>query len=229
MALYLHLLIKLSVGFAALFVATKSIGGREVKQLTVFDFISAIVMSELVGNVLFQEEATALHMVFAVAVWTLLIIGVDTVTMRSRAARRLFDGEPELIIEKGRIDKTVLKKHHLDLNELMSLLRQKEIFAVRDVAYAFLEPNGSLTLVRDGASGEAEEARSLSMPLIVDGHASHGALMRLGKDMAWLERQLRDRGFERVRDVFYAECRKEGPLHIQSQPDIPRRADAEDP
>ena len=219
MVFYLHLLIKLAVGFAALFAATKLIGGREVKQLTVFDFISAIVLSELVGNVLYQDEATALHMVFAIAVWTLLIIGIDTVTMHSRPARRLFDGEPDLIIEKGHIDKSVLKKHHLDLNELMSLLRQKEVFAVRDVVYAFLEPNGSLTLVRSKAGEESgEDAVSLSMPVIVDGHASHGALARLGKDVDWLERQVTSLGFGRIKDVFYAECREGGSLHIQSQP-----------
>ncbi|MFC4102076.1 DUF421 domain-containing protein [Paenibacillus xanthanilyticus] len=107
--MFLQLTIKLVVGFVVLFVVTKFIGGRELRQLNVFDFISAIVLSELVGNVLYQDEVNALHMSYALLLWTTLIYLIDKITLKFDNTRKLLDGETELVVEEGIINKMVLK------------------------------------------------------------------------------------------------------------------------
>ncbi|WP_438445855.1 DUF421 domain-containing protein [Gorillibacterium sp. sgz5001074] len=217
---YFHLSVKLLVGFVVLFVVARFIGGRELKKLNVFDFISAIVLSELVGNVLYQDEVTALHMSFALVFWTILIYIIDKMKLKIRKARSLFDGEPALIIEKGRIRKQVLKDKRLDLNELLVLLREKEIFSIREVDYAFLEGNGNLSVLRGRAadSGGGGEVQ-LPAQLILDGQIMTKTLNRIGRDSKWLNRELEEHGVSHVKDVFYAEYTEGSNLLVQKQPD----------
>ncbi|PZE21581.1 DUF421 domain-containing protein [Paenibacillus xerothermodurans] len=211
MELFLHLSVKLVVGFIALFIMTKLIGAREVKQLTVFDFISAIVLSELVGNVLFVEQANAMHMIYAIAVWGSLIIIIDQITLKSSKARKLLDGEPDIIIEQAKINKSTLKKHNMDINELLSLLRQKDVFTVREVRLAFLEPNGSLSLIR-------YNAEQLAVPVIIDGNIAETALNRIGKDQMWLDAEIKRQGYQHAGQILLAEYMEGEALHIQPQP-----------
>lgn len=148
MEIYAQIAIKLAIGFLLLFLVTKKIGGREIKNLNAFDFISAIVLSELVGNALYAEELHIGHMLFTIAIWVSLIISIDKITMKSNTIRDLVDGKPNILIKNGSIDKNQLKKNNMDLNELLSLLRQKDIFSVGDIEFAFLEPNGTISFVR---------------------------------------------------------------------------------
>lgn len=204
--MYLHLTIKLVVGFIALFVATKFIGGRELRQLNVFDFISAIVLSELVGNVLYQDDVNALQMSFAILFWTMLIYVIDKITLKFGKTRKFLDGESELVIEDGIIDRMVLKKHRLELNEFLGMLREKDVFSIREVRFAFIEPDGNLSVIK----GEKIEygggsLKDLPTPLIMDGRLIHKALFRIGKSEEWLRSELQKESIGEFQEVFYAE------------------------
>ena len=218
METFFHIFIKLLVGFVSLFVATKLIGGREVKQLTVFDFISAIVLSELVGNVLYADDSNAFHMIFAIVTWAILIISIDKITLKFKKSRPLLDGEPHLIIEQGIIDKSILKKHRIDLTELLSLLRQKDIFSIKEVAYAFIEPNGSISVLKQPQPESSQTGTpSLPVPLIMDGELSKQALKKINKEEQWLLKRLHAQGYERVEQIFYGEYNEGEKLHLQEQ------------
>ncbi|CAM5405572.1 hypothetical protein SSPIM334S_07811 [Streptomyces spiroverticillatus] len=47
---YVHLVVELTIGFAALFLMTKILGKAQFAQITPFDFISALILGEMVGN-----------------------------------------------------------------------------------------------------------------------------------------------------------------------------------
>lgn len=213
MELLLHVSAKLILGFLTLFIMTKLIGGREVKQLTVFDFISAIVLSELVGNVLFSEKANALHMIYAIVVWSFLILIVDKITMKSNKARKFLDGEPDIIIEQSKIDKGILKKHNMDINELLSLLRQKDVFSIREVDVAFLEPNGSISIMKSKTSPK----NKLGVPLIIDGQIVQAGVEKIGKSELWIEKEIKSQGYRHVGQILLAEYMEGEALHIQEQ------------
>ncbi len=48
--------IELVVGYIALFIMAKILGRTQITQITPFDFISALVLGELVGNGLYDSE-----------------------------------------------------------------------------------------------------------------------------------------------------------------------------
>ncbi|MEC3434952.1 DUF421 domain-containing protein, partial [Bacillus cereus] len=139
--------IELFVGFFVLLIATKILGKTQISQLTPFDFISAIVLGELVGNTIYDPEVKVWSILYAVLVWTVLIYAIEVITQKYRGTRRFFEGYPSIIIRNGYIDRDQLKSNHLDINQLQQMLRQqKDIFSIREVEYMILEPNGHISV-----------------------------------------------------------------------------------
>lgn len=55
---YFHLTIELLAGFVILFFIIKILGKSQISQLDPLDFISAVVIGNLVGDAIFDKEAT---------------------------------------------------------------------------------------------------------------------------------------------------------------------------
>lgn len=71
-----------------LLIATKILGKTQISQLTPFDFISAIVLGELVGNTIYDPEVKVWCILYAVLVWTVLIYAIEVITQKYRGTRR---------------------------------------------------------------------------------------------------------------------------------------------
>lgn len=79
---FIRIASELFVGFICLFFLTKLLGRATITQLTTFDFISALVLGELVGNALYDSEIGIGRIVFAVAVWGALIYFTEVITQK---------------------------------------------------------------------------------------------------------------------------------------------------
>ena len=107
---YLEILAELTIGYLALFITVKCLGKTQINQITPFDFISALVLGDLVSNAVFQEDISIVKILFSIAVWGSLIFITDIATQKSRRIRHLFEGKPSIIINHGKINMNELKK-----------------------------------------------------------------------------------------------------------------------
>ena len=53
---YLEILVELIIGYFALFITVKCLGKTQISQITPFDFISALVLGDLVSGAVFEEH-----------------------------------------------------------------------------------------------------------------------------------------------------------------------------
>lgn len=210
---YISILIELAVGFVALFFVTKILGKTQISQLTAFDFISALILGELVGNALYSQDTSFLHVIFAIVIWVSFIYLSEIATQKSMHLRRFFEGEPSILIHKGKILREALKKNYLDLNQLQHLLRTKDVFSIQDVDYAILETDGTINVLKKSAALPptrqelqlSKQEEEFGIGLILDGVLIHKNLKQVHKDTSWLLKQLKARGFHHYHDIFYAE------------------------
>ena len=100
---YLEILVELIIGYFALFITVKCLGKTQINQITPFDFISALVLGDLVSGAVFEEHISIVKILFAIAVWGSLIYLTDMASQKSRKLRRLFEGKPSIIINHGKI------------------------------------------------------------------------------------------------------------------------------
>ncbi|HWL12873.1 MAG TPA: DUF421 domain-containing protein [Ureibacillus sp.] len=206
--------IELVFGFFALLIAAKILGKTQISQLTPFDFISAMVLGELVGNSVYDDEIKIWSILYALLLWTVLIYTVEKLTQKFRGLRRTFEGHPSIIIRNGVIDRQQLTQNNLDINQLQQMLRQqKDIFSIREVEFMILEPNGQISVLRkpkyDSPTIEDLSLKQkqvyLPITLISDGIVVQDNLRESGHDEEWLLKQLKKRDITRVEDALYAE------------------------
>lgn len=224
-----QLTIELILGFFSLLFITRFLGKTQITQLTAFDFISALIMGELLGNAIYDDETGIVKILFAISVWGLLIFVIQIAGQKSITLRNLLEGKPSLVIQKGIINRQELKKNRTNLNELLTLLRDKDVFSIREVEYALLEPNGSLTVLRK-AEFDVPTLKDLNIPintktlpahLISDGIVLSQALQQIGKNESWLKDELKQQGYEDIDKIFYAEWRQEDGLYVNEKKQLP--------
>ena len=96
------------------------------------------------------------------------------------------------MIQNGEIDQQALRMLRLTAADLLEALRGKDIYDPRDVSYAVIETNGSLSVARrpdkEPATladlGVAVQQAQATVPLVVDGQVLEDNLRACGKDQA---------------------------------------------
>jgi uncharacterized membrane protein YcaP (DUF421 family) len=219
---YWNIFIESIFGFFILYVLTKVLGKSQISQITPFDFISAIILGELVGSALFEEKAGVLHIAFIIFIWGGLIYSVEIITQKFKRTRYLLEGSPEIVIRKGKLIRDVMAKNKLDINQLQHLLREKDVFSLKEVEYAILETNGAISVLKksDYQTPNRKDMKlapqpvQLSTTLINDGEIIYDNLEEKNLTEEWLIEQLKEQGFDDVKDVFYAEYMKDEDLLV---------------
>jgi uncharacterized membrane protein YcaP (DUF421 family) len=215
--------VELVVGYFALLILTKVLGKTQITQISAFDFISALILGELVGNSLYDKDISVWPILAAIFIWGSLIFTTEYFTQKFRRFRHIMEGTPAIVINKGKIDFQQLKKNHLDLNQLQHLLRAKDIFSVRECEYALLESNGTLSVLKKPMYENVQRADlnikpvhvSLALSLVVDGEIVYDNLKIVHQKEDWLMSELNKQGFQSAKDVLYAEWKEGESLLVQ--------------
>lgn len=220
---FLNITIELIIGFLALFFITKILGKTQFAQITPFDFISALILGEMVGNAIFDDNVSVWQILFAVAVWGLLIYFIEFLSQKFKGLRGLLEGQPTILIRKGEIDFQALKSNKLDINQLQTLVREKGHFSLTEAEYAILETDGTVSVLPKHSYSSPtkqdldikEKPVSLPIALILDGEAVKNNLSEAGFDENWLQEQLAAKNIHDYKDILYAEWHENRGLHIQ--------------
>ncbi|MCR8631581.1 DUF421 domain-containing protein [Paenibacillus radicis (ex Xue et al. 2023)] len=210
---FYYITVKLATAMVGLWLITKLLGKKEISQLTAFDFVSSLMLSEIVGNTLYDKDVHLTQLLYALALWTALSLGLEKLVQFIPGLSRHLNGTADLIIVNGQIDFAAMKRNNLDFDQLHTLLREQNIFSVREVGFAVFETNGNLS-VKKKTSLESvtrqdlqlpEEPLSLSLVLVENGRVQKKRLEHTGHSMKWLLKALKEQGAARIEDVLYAE------------------------
>lgn len=219
---FLPMLYETIFGFCALFALTKILGKTQISQLTAFDFIAALVLGELVGNALFDEKAGVLEIGYVIFLWGSLLFIVEMITQKYKGSRFLLEGKPAMIIQRGKLIYEELRKNKLDIGEVQHLLRMKDVFAIQEVEYAILEPNGDLSVLKKSpyqtpAKKDFDmlpKKPEIAMTLITDGEILYDNLAEADLTKEWLLDELLKQNYLSEKEVFYAEYLPDKPLFV---------------
>ncbi len=181
-------------------IAYRIMGKREIGQLGVIDLIVSILIAELVAISIEETENPIYLTIIPIAVLVILEVLFAYISIKSRKFRTLFDGKPSLIICNGKINYKEMVKQRYSLDDLLVSLRQQGIKELDNVEYAFLEPNGELSVFKYNLF---KLKSSYPMPLILDGSIQKGALKHIHKTEAWLKSELSNKNLT-YEDIFYA-------------------------
>lgn len=226
MITFASLTFELIVGFILLFIVVKVVGKKIINQVTPFTFIASIVLGELLGNALYDHEIGVKYIIYSMCLWGVILLFVEFLGQKSLFFRGAFEGKPSALIKNGLVDREELKKNRLNINQLQSLLRQSETFSIREVAFCYLEVNGSISILKKPKYQKTtlEDFNFLGKPAYVpvtvirDGEVLWDEIKDLGFDESWLNMQLQSQSVSNYKDVFIAEWLEGDGIFVQTYP-----------
>ncbi|RYL89789.1 DUF421 domain-containing protein [Sporolactobacillus sp. THM7-4] len=199
-------------------------GRASLSEATPFDFISMVVVGDFVSDAIYDKHANIIKVLFAIALWGILIALIDWITLKFNRSRGFFESQPELVIKNGIIDRKVLKKNKVDINHLQMHLRDKNVFSFREIEFAILEPNGKVSVIKKPKFEPATRgdlklpylSSSLPLTLISDGTIIRKNLKKIGKGEDWLKKELAQHDIGDPGKVMIAEWSEEDGLFVQT-------------
>lgn len=212
------------IGFAILLVFTRLTGKKQLSQMTIFTYITGITLGSMIGEMAIHGGTEFVEEIVSVILWGVFSFTVEYIGMKVPCMRTVLNSEPSIVIKRGKLQVDELRKMRLTLDDLMMLLREKDVFTVQDVWYAILEPHGELSVMKKApkqpASMESiglqpQNPSYLPSQLITDGKLITKNLLEFGKTEEWLTQELSKQGISSMKQVFYAELSGNGTLFIQ--------------
>lgn len=122
------------------------LGSRTIGQLSTVEFLLVIALGSAVGDGMFYPDVPLIHALLVVTIVVLANKGLDLLIARFKRAERLIDGQPQEVIRDGVIDRRFLASSTLGSSELFQKLREHSIDQIGQVALAYIEADGRLTV-----------------------------------------------------------------------------------
>lgn len=218
----LHTVIRTILAFLILIAVERLLGRRAISQMTFFDFALTITFGSVTANIGLDKNHT-----FTSGITMLLTLGIlggltGLMQLRSMRFKKFMSSEPVIVINNGEIVKKNMKKTRLTVSKLMSLLREKNCFNISDINFAIFENDGKLSVLPKAAKKPLTPSdmqmkppeKGLTKDIIIDGKVLYENLRYTNVTETWLMSELKSRGINNAKEVFYAAIETNGALYV---------------
>ncbi len=196
--------------YFALLLTMRLMGKRQLGEMELSEFVVAALIADLAAHPLQDMGIPLLNGLVPIAVLFCCEVLIAGLSMRFIRLRSLFFGKPSLLIVKGTINQTEMRRNRFTPDELLQELRSQGVTDIASIEYAILETDGKLNLIPFPAERPVTAAQ-LQLPtqdggyphiVVSDGRMLEANLRHLGLDPAWLREELTRQGVERMEDVY---------------------------
>ncbi len=135
--------------YAVVFLVIRLMGKRELSKVQPFELAIIILIADLAsapmssrGLSIFDGIVPIITLLVAYIIFTLLI-------QSSNKVQDVVCGTISVIIRDGKVIESELSKLQYTMADIMTQLRNKDVFKVQDVKCAIIETNGNLTVIKN--------------------------------------------------------------------------------
>lgn len=195
--------------YIIIIVTVRIMGKRQISELQTSELVVTLLMSNIASIPMQDTEQSMLSGIIPIFVLVVCEIFLSMLMLKNSNIRRAVCGKPVIIINDGKIDQKAMTDLRMSTEELFEELRQKDIFNIEDVAFAIIETNGKMSVLKKSASdtvtakqlGVQSKDKGMQAVVISDGEIAESSLEFCGLDKGWLRKIL---NLENVRlnDIF---------------------------
>ena len=201
---------------------TLFMGKRAIGELPVFDFLIVVILGALVGADI--ADPNIKHLPTAIAI---IFIGifqrvVANWKISNRKIGRLLTLEPTVVIQNGKFIHKNLKEIRYSIDNILQMLREKNVFDINEVETAIVEGNGTLSVLKKPHKNLVTRedlnivntTSLIALPVIIEGTIYSEVLTDFKLSEEWLIQQLSAQGINDINNVFFASINRHLELHV---------------
>ncbi|WP_294400838.1 DUF421 domain-containing protein [uncultured Clostridium sp.] len=204
-------------------------GKRQIGELQPYEFVITIMISDLASLPMQDQRYPLLQGIVPIITLLFLKTIITQIELKIQSARNVLDGEPCILIYKGKINYDALKKQQLNLDELFEELRLAKCFNLDEVQYAILENSGQLSILpknynnssssQDSSNGNSDNTSNITAELpkilIADGKINKKSITSIDKNDKWIMNTLEKHGIQSIDNILIAMYDTKGKFLVQ--------------
>lgn len=212
MSNFLNICIRTILVLIILFFITKMMGKKQISELNFFDYVVGITIGSIAADISLDIEKDMLAGIAALFIYGFISYIISFISIKSILARRFFIGVPTVLVEKGKIIESGLKKSKIDVNDLLMEARENGYFNLDEIDYALMEVNGNISFLpkekekpvtkRDMKIKCSNEG--LTVNAIIDSKYMANNMKAINKDKEWLDHELKVNGYDNYDNILLA-------------------------
>ena len=192
------------VMFVILFILVKLLGKKQIKNLTLYDYIISITLGSIAADCIISLDTPLYDGIIAVITFALIGYITSLLSYHNHAVEEIMDGEPLVLFENNNFNYTNLENAKLSVAKVLENCRLKGCFDIKELDCAVLEPSGDISILLKGnsqplTSNDLKEniqknskKQTLNHLIIVDGMINTEELKKAKKTKSWLTKYLKD-------------------------------------
>ncbi|WP_346886192.1 DUF421 domain-containing protein [Clostridium sp. UBA4395] len=197
-------------------------GKRSIGELPIFDFLVIIILASVVGADIADPAVPHIHTAVAIVLLGTFQRIVSKIIIKQRKLGHIITFEPTIIIQDGQFLVENLTKQRYSIDNVLQLLREKNIFDITSIHLAIIEANGKLSILKQSNKVPVtledldltNSHHTISYPVILDGKVYEDVLKKLNLNKLWLHEQLLNSNINNTKEVFFASVNDNKELHI---------------
>ena len=123
-------------------------GNRSLGQITTFDFILLLIISEAIQNGMVGNDYSVTNAVLLVLTLVILDVGLSLLKCRLPSMEKWLDGVPIVIVEHGRPLVEQMQRSRVDVSDVLTAARKLHgLERMAQIKYAVLERSGDISII----------------------------------------------------------------------------------
>jgi uncharacterized membrane protein YcaP (DUF421 family) len=123
-------------------------GNRSIAQITAFDFVLLLIISEAVQQAMITNDYSLTNAFLIVIALVGLDIMLSLWKQRSKTAEKVLDGVPVFVMRDGQILKDRMKKERVDEEDILAAARESQgLENMDDIKHAIIEVAGAISII----------------------------------------------------------------------------------
>lgn len=173
--------------------AIRFMGKRQVGEMQPFEFVITLIIADLATIPMSEISVPIVHGLIPIIGIIILHYFICFISRKSMRARYLISGRSAIVINPNGINYKELKALNMNVDDLIEALRISDVFNLDDVAYAIIETNGKLCVIKKSQVetatredlGVKTAPASLPVSIIMDGRLmkENIALTKISEDL----------------------------------------------
>jgi uncharacterized membrane protein YcaP (DUF421 family) len=133
--------------YGILLVLFRIVGRRTLTQITTFDVILLLIISEATQQAMLGDDNTIVNALVVISTLASLDLGLARLKYRHQRIEPFLDGLPIILVSEGQAIDEHLGHERLDLDDVLESAREQGVGRIEDIRLAVLERSGRISVL----------------------------------------------------------------------------------
>lgn len=219
------MLLRTIIIYICVLIVIRLMGKRQIGEMQPFEFVITLIIADLACIPMAELSVPLIHGVVPILIILILHFFICVLSRKFMFARYLLTGKPAIVISPKGINYQELKALNMTLDDLMELVRGCDVFNLSEVAYAIIETNGNLCVIKKAQNEPVTredmkieiQKNALPMNIVMDGKLMRENMKIAEVDMQFIEMCMKKANIQNLKNILILTLDNNGEVFIQDK------------